>query len=112
MVRKPASSEVGAEDFTEVKGFEYGALLGSGQMVPDSNDVVWQSKRGMVRGGSGGALVNAVEDNIAAHDGDSAETLVREFDGKKQFISSIKNPAVSTATAQSVLTAEIIRKGS
>ena len=101
-----------SEDFVEVKGFEYGALLGSGKKIPNSNNVAWQSTRGMVIGGPGGEVINRVEKNIAAHSGDSAQTLIREHDGKQQFIANIKNPTVSTAAAKGFMEAEIIRKGS
>lgn len=101
----------GPRDFVEVKGFEYGAHLGSGQIIPNTNEVAWDSHRGMIIGGPGGAVRNIVEENVATHKGDSAQTLIKEFDGKQHFISSIKNSTISTAVAQSFMTTEIIRKG-
>ena len=90
--------------------FNYGGVLGTGKRVPNSDNVCWQSQRGMVVGGQGGQCKNVQEANVAVESAVSGATLIREQDGVRQFIASLKQPTNSPLAATAWITAEQIRR--
>ena len=95
--------------FQEIKKFDYGAVLGTGKQLPDGN-VMWQSTRGAIKAGPSGECANVQEANVAVDTAESGATLIREQDGLKQFIASLKTPTISKMAASSWFTAEQIRR--
>jgi hypothetical protein len=89
---------------------DYGALLGTGARVLNSSNVSWMSDRGMIMGSADGQVKNMVEEQVAVESGTSGSAIVRENNGIRQFISTIKNPTVSPMAATSFINAEIIRR--
>jgi hypothetical protein len=87
---------------------EYGAAPGDAIPIPDSTDVLWYSDRGVVRAGDG--FLNLQDKNVATETGDHAAILLREQDGTKQVVASVRNTSVSPLVAQSFLEMEVIRK--
>lgn len=100
----------GPQDFAPQEVLGYGAVFGTGQRVPNTDDVMWYSARGVVKGTSAGQVENLQETHVAAENGSSGAAMIREADGVQQFIASIKDPVVSPLIAQSFFSAEIIRK--
>lgn len=100
----------GPDDFTQQSLLDYGALYGTAKRVPNSNDVMWYSDRGAVIATADGRIKNLQEENVAAEAGSSGAALIRESNGVRQFIASVKNPVVSPLAAQSFLEMEVIRK--
>ena len=87
---------------------EYGAPDGQPYHIPNSNDVVWYSDRGIVRAGEG--MLNLQEENVATESGTNAAIMVREMDGIVQAIASVQNPSVSKLASASFIEMEVIRK--
>jgi hypothetical protein len=98
------------EGFSIVKKFNYGGVFGTGGSVPNSDDVTWQSQRGMVLGTPAGQCENIQEGNVAVESAVSGATLIREKDGLRQFIASLKQPTASPLAATSWIDAEVIRR--
>ena len=88
----------------------YGAVYGTGKKIPKSQNVCWQSQRGMVVGMPDGQMKNMVEDNVAVDTALSGASLIREQDGLRQFIATLKTPTISTMAASSWFDAEIVRR--
>jgi len=101
------------EGFQVVEKYNYGAPFGTGRrLVFDAQaSVLWQSHRGTLIGAPDGSLRNAQEDAVPDV-GTEAAGLVRERDGIRQFIASIKDGAPGTVAASSWITAEVIRRSS
>jgi len=100
------------EEGFEVKDkFSYGAILGTGRKLPNSENVAWQSTRGMVIGTPSGECKNMQEENVAVENAASGSVLVREKDGIRQFIASLHQPVDSPMAATSWFDAEVIRRG-
>lgn len=100
----------GPDEFIPKPQLNYGAVPGTGIKVPYTNDVMWYSVRGAVVGTQDGQIKNIQEANIAAESGTVGTTLIREENGIKQFIASIKNQGVSPLAATSWMDMEVIRK--
>ncbi len=98
------------DGFTAIPKFEYGGIYGTSRRVPNSDDVIWMSQRGLVTGSANGTCTNKQEQNVATESGTSGATLIREQDGLRQVIASINNPTTSELTATSFIEAEIIRR--
>lgn len=101
-------SGAGPGQFTETAVLEYGAVPGKAKKVPNSTELVWYSKRGVVK--ASGGIANLQEANVATETGDAAAVLVREFDGLRQVIASVTNAQVSKLAASDFLEMEVIRK--
>jgi len=93
-----------------VQSVNYGAVYGTGKKIPNSQNVCWQSQRGMVVGTPDGQMKNVVEDNVAVDTAVYGASLIREQDGLRQFIATLKTPTISTMAATSWITAEQIRR--
>jgi hypothetical protein len=96
------------ESFTRREVLEYGAVPGHAKKVPNSNDLVWYSKRGVVK--ASGGIANLQEAQVATEAGDAAAVLVREYDGLRQVIASVTNTSVSNMAARDFLEMEVVRK--
>lgn len=97
--------------FTIIDKFNYGGVYNTGKKVPNSENVCWQSQRGMVISGPGGQCKNIQEENVVTESANFGATLIREQDGLIQFIASLHQPTVSKLAAKSFIEAEIIRRG-
>lgn len=96
------------DKFSVVIAAEYGAPRGNAYRVPDTEDVMWYSSRGIVRASDG--MLNLQEKNVAAESGTTAAIVVREQNGVQQAIASVSNPTVSQLASRSFLDMEVIRK--
>jgi len=67
----------------------YGAVLGTGCTMPNSNDVWWYSHRGMVIGSQEGLAKNVQEANVIADGAGYGVSVVRERDGMRTMITSL-----------------------
>lgn len=99
----------GPENFQQLTKLEYGAALGTGQKLDDKM-VCWFSTKGMIMAGNGGDIKNVQEATVAPDYSNVGTSLIREEDGMKQFITSLKTPSTSTLAAQSWIDAEVIRR--
>jgi len=97
------------DGFDIVRQFDYGGVYGTGRRVPNSDNVVWQSQRGMILGTSERAT-NMQEKHVAVESAVSGATLIREQDGVRQYIASIHQPTTSRMAATSWIDAEVIRR--
>lgn len=100
----------GPEDFQPSQRLNYGAVFGTSQVLPRTREVIWYSSRGLVFGSADGQIKNLQEENVAAGSGSSGATLVREQNGLRQCLVSVKDPTVSPLVADSFLEMEVIRK--
>lgn len=99
----------GPENFQQIAKREYGATLGTGQRLDDKT-VSWFSARGLIMAGNGGEIENKQEDTVAPDYSNAGAMLIREEDGMKQAITSLKQPTMSTLAAKSWIDAEVIRR--
>lgn len=98
------------DGFSVVHKLDYGGIYGTG--IRNENSVVWQSQRGTIVGLPDGTLTNVQEKNVVPDSGVSGAALLREDDGKKKFITSIKSPEMPKLAARSWIEAEVIRRTS
>lgn len=89
----------------------YGGIYGTGRKMTNSDNVCWQSQRGMVIAGPAGQIKNVQEDNVATESAVSGATLIKEKDGLRQFIAALHQPTTSALAATSWITAEKVRRG-
>lgn len=98
-------------DFAVQQQLNYGVVFGTDVEVPYTNDVMWYSERGVVVGTQDGQVKNLQEDNVAAESGTNGAAVIREENGVRQYIASVRNQGVSPLAANSFLEMEVIRKG-
>lgn len=91
--------------------FNYGGIYGTAKKIPNSDNVCWQSQRGMVIATPDGQCQNMQEDNVATETAVSGAALIKEKDGLRQFIAALQQPTTSPLAARSWIDAEIIRRG-
>lgn len=89
---------------------DYGAVYGTSQVLPQTKDVLWYSTRGIVVGTKDGQATNVQEANVAADTGTTGAALVREQDGTRHAVVSVRDPSVSPLASTSFLEMEVIRK--
>jgi len=99
----------GPENFQQLTKLDYGASLGTGQKRSDGN-VYWFSTRGLIMAGNGGEIKNIQEEQVAPDYSDKGAMLIREENGMKQAITSLKDASMSSMAASSWITAEQIRR--
>jgi len=99
----------GPENFRQLTKLEYGAALGTGQKHANGN-VYWFSTRGLIMAGNGGEIKNMQENQVAPDYSDKGAMLIREENGIKQAIASLKDSSMSSMAASSWITAEQIRR--
>jgi hypothetical protein len=100
----------GPEDFKVSQKLGYGAIYGTSQVLPRTQDAIWYSAKGVVMGTKDGQAENLQEKNVAADSGTSGASLIREQDGIRQMVVSVRDPNVSPLAATSFLEMEVIRK--
>ena len=100
----------GPEDFEVKQKLGYGAVYGTSQLLPRTQDAVWYSEKGVVMGTKDGQATNLQEANVAAGSGTAGASLVREQDGIRQVVVSVRDPNVSPLASTSFLEMEVIRK--
>jgi hypothetical protein len=88
--------------------FDYGAVFGTG--ARDEDSAMWQSQRGAVVGNPDGSAEN-ISKHAYPDTASSGAAVLKEHDGMKHFIASLKSPSVSTLAARSFIDAEVIRRG-
>ena len=102
----------GVEDgFHISRKFDYGGVYGTGRPVPNTETVCWQSQRGTIIGTPEGECKNIQENNVAVDSAVSGALLLREKDGIRQIIASLKQPTTPSLAATSWIDAEIVRRG-
>lgn len=100
----------GPDEFIPRQALPYGAVPGTSVPVPNSKNIMWYSDRGAVMATPDGQIKNIQEANIAAESGTSGAALIREENGIKQFIASVRNQGISPLAASSFMDMEVIRK--
>lgn len=100
----------GPEDFRPTTKLNYGAVYGTSQLLPRTRDAIWYSTKGVVMGTKDGQATNLQEENVAAGSGTAGASLVREQDGIRHMIVSVRDPNVSPLASTSFLEMEVIRK--
>ncbi|QEL64779.1 hypothetical protein OTERR_13030 [Oryzomicrobium terrae] len=73
----------------------YGAVLGTGCTMPNSNDVWWYSPRGMVIGSQDGLAKNVQEANVITGGAGYGASVVREQGGMRTLITSVFDSAAA-----------------
>lgn len=104
-------SGTGPGDFKPLQGLNYGAIYGTSQLVPYTNDAMWYSERGVVLADENGQITNLQEAQVAAPSGTVGAGIIREQDGLRQMIVSVRDPVVSPLAAKDFIQMEIVRKG-
>lgn len=89
----------------------YGAVARTGGELKRSKEVYWYSTKGLVVGAAGGQARNVQEASVEPDSAAQGAQLYREQNGMRQVLSSLFNPSSSTASANSFMEAEVIRKG-
>ena len=89
---------------------DYGAVYGTSQAIPQTNDVLWYSTKGVVMGTKDGQAENLQEKNVAPGTGSSGAAVYREKDGMRHMVVSVRDPVVSPLASTSFLEMEVIRK--
>lgn len=100
----------GPKDFRPETKLGYGAVYGTSQLLPRTRDAIWYSTKGVVMGTKDGQATNLQEENVAAGSGTAGASLVREQDGIRHMIVSVRDPNVSPLASTSFLEMEVIRK--
>ena len=100
-----------SDDGGVLTALEYGAIYGTSRRIPNSNDVMWYSKKGAVMAAENGQIKNVQEQNVAVDSGTDGVSIIREEDGNRRFIATINNPAVSPMAARDWMEMEVVRKG-
>lgn len=100
----------GPDDFRASTKLGYGAVYGTGQIDQRNQNAIWYSTRGVVVGEQDGQATNLQEKNVAPDSGTVGAALVREQDGLRQMVVSVRDPNVSPLAATSFLEMEVIRK--
>lgn len=79
---------------------DYKAIEGASMHIPETDEVVWLSERGVVRGKSGGVVTNLTEGRIAMDKYTRAAMGILERDGHRALVvvgqSAIATPLLST----------------
>lgn len=88
----------------------YGAVPGSSTKDELTGNAMWYSTRGLVIGGKQGEFVNVQERMVAADTGAGCAVMVRENNGVRQFVASVRNAQPSPMAASSFIEMEVIRK--
>ena len=89
---------------------DYGAVYGTSHVLPQTKDVLWYSTRGVVMGTKDGQATNLQEANVAADTGTAGAALIREQDGTRHVVVSVRDASVSPLASTSFLEMEVIRK--
>lgn len=97
-------------EFNTLTQLDYGAIPGTGTKVPNSNDVMWMSQRGVCLGDQDGTVTNLQEKHVAINPGLTGTSIVREHDGLKQFIGSYTPSGTTTLASSDWMAFEALRK--
>lgn len=87
----------------------YKAIEGAACDVPNSNDVMWMSERGLVYGRASGAAENVTEEQMAMDYATRACLGVMELNGSKHALAVAKHSTASLLQADDFTTAEATR---
>lgn len=89
----------GPADFFPVERLDYGAIFGTACDVPGTPNKMWHTPRGTVIAGPGGEIKNLTEANVAMGPAASGAAMVREFDGLRAFVTSLRDFSISSLAA-------------
>lgn len=90
----------------------YGAVPGTGGTDPDEpNSCFWVSERGLIRANGAGEVRNVQEANLVLRGGAAGATLMREQNGQKHIVTSVREQMTTRSASGGFFDAEIIRKG-
>lgn len=88
-----------AEDPTQQAVLPYRPLVGTLVNMPNSNDVMWFSERGFVRGNDKGEVQNVTEMMIAVDSYQDGACGIVEYDGHRAVVATFKERTASTPYA-------------
>lgn len=89
----------------------YGGVLGSSGLYVKDSKAYWQSPRGLVIADDQGNAKAVQEEALAFGIAQSGASLLREYDGLQQIVTTRVGAQTSTAVAKSWMEAEVVRKG-
>jgi hypothetical protein len=102
-------SGVGTDARSTPTVLPYGAIEGSAIDLPNSEDVMWLSERGFIRGSNGGGVKNLTEGQVAMSRYTRAAMGVMEYDGHKAVIAVTRGGDPNPAVAKDYVAAEAKR---
>jgi hypothetical protein len=76
-----------------------GAISGTKARMPDKIGEMWVTPKGVVRAYAGGQIDNVSYDRVSIGEYESGAAIIREDDGLRRFVSSVKIPKVGTQFA-------------
>jgi hypothetical protein len=76
-----------------------GAIPGTKARMPDKVGEMWMTPKGVVRAYAGGQIDNISYDKVSIGEYKSGAAIIREDDGLRRFVSSVKIPKVGTQFA-------------
>ena len=76
-----------------------GAIPGTKAKMPDKVGEMWMTPKGVVRAYVGGKIENISYDKVSIGDYSTGAAIIREDDGLRRFISSVKLPKEGTQFA-------------
>jgi hypothetical protein len=76
-----------------------GAIPGTKARMPDKVGEMWMTPKGIVRAYAGGQIDNISYDKVSIGEYESGAAIIREDDGLRRFVSSVKIPKVGTQFA-------------
>ncbi|MDR3158997.1 MAG: hypothetical protein LBU11_08345 [Zoogloeaceae bacterium] len=85
------------------------AYARSGQHLPDTEEVVWYSDLGLVKGDASGKAEFLQAGQIATKKGGAAAILYRRQDGLKQLVAAIDDAKRTVAGVRATMSAELVR---
>lgn len=93
-----------------INQLNYGGVFNTSRPIPNSNDVIWRSTRGVVLATQDGQIQNLQEDKVAVNPANTGAAIVIEKDGLRQYLSTAVPTGTTPMQSSSWAAAEIIRK--
>jgi hypothetical protein len=98
------------KEFIVQTQLNYGAIANTSLEVPNTNDVMWMSQRGLCMGDQDGQVVNLQEQHVAVNPGTTGAAIIREHDGLKQYVATYAPSGTTKIASTDWMEFEVIRK--
>ena len=103
-------TNAGSDDAVSESVAAFGAIAGSAEVLPNSNDVIWMTERGPLIGRESGVIELIAESSISVGAMANSASIVREQDGIRQFLVVGNNLGSSSLQSVGYAQAEVIRQ--
>lgn len=100
----------GTAEHSQRERLDFGAIAGSAQQIPNTDDVIWMSPHGAVIGHIGGQVELLSKNMVALADMTNGASMIREQNSLRQFVVVGNNKQDSALQAGSYADAEIVRR--